>query len=371
MEIRRISKIQRPEPPGWFDGEKLRPHRRAGLQWIAVAISLACVAATTAGAVPFFSPNMGDYLLIGTGDAGDVGTSVAVSKFEIGANSEAVPMSGLSGPGLPGNAVPVFVGVGGNGDIAITDTDGNFDVSDLDIYGDTGIDCSGNNCNDGNSNSDFNGNNLTNSNGINQIVNLAGVTEEINAARNPTTGISSLLGNQTLTFSDGIWDSDLTILLAVGVTVFDFDTNGNDLKLEDANLLIDGPSGAYAIFRIPDEANFLVSNSNLVVGDAGIGMNNVLFYTDKPDDNQHINVNSSIVNGIAFWDLGDSGGEIHFDNVQGCTQAVADKVNVNNVRLNNCAAFSVVIPEPGTAVLLFFGLVGSGITRRHASKFKA
>ena len=235
-----------------------------------------------------------------------MGTSVAVSKFELGANSEAVPMSGLSGPGLPTNRRSGARGCRGKRRHRDHRHRRQIRRVDLDIYGDTGIDCSGNNCNDGNSNSEFNGNNLTTSNGINQIVNLAGVTEEINAARNPTTGISSLLGSQTLTFTDGIWDSDLTILLAVGVTVFDFDTNGNDLKLEGANLLIDGPRVPTRSSEFQDEANFLVSNSNLVVGDAGIGMNNVLFYTDKPDDNQHINVNSSIVTALhsgisGFW----------------------------------------------------------------------
>ncbi len=96
-----------------------------------------------------------------------------------------------------------------------------------------------------------------------------------------------------------------------------------------------------------------MSQANLVVGNGGIGLNNVLFYTDKPDNNQHIKLEDSIVNGVAFWDLSMTGGEITFNNVQGCTQAVGDKINLNDVRLNNCAA---VIPEPGTGLLLGLGL---------------
>jgi hypothetical protein len=278
-------------------------------------------------------------------------------------------MSGLVGsvPALPGNASTVQVGIGGNGDIAITHSNGNFDVSDIDIFGDTGIDCAGNrgSCNDGNSNSSFNNSGLANSNGLNGNVSLAAVSNEIDAARNLTTGIPALSGdfNFTLEFDDGKWDSELSIILSSGVTVFDFDTNSNDLLLENTNLVVDGPANAFAIFRIPDEANFKVSGANMLVGDGGIGLHNVLFYTDKPDNNEHINVNNSIINGIAFWDLGMSGGEIHFDNVQGCTQIVADKVNVNDVRLNNCAAFETV-PEPGTGLVLSLGLVGLVMTAR-------
>ena len=31
------------------------------------------------------------------------------------------------------------------------------------------------------------------------------------------------------------------------------------------------------------------------------------------------------------------GGEINIDNAQGCTQLIADKVNLNDVRFNRCA----------------------------------
>ena len=87
------------------------------------------------------TPEVWDYLLIARGDQSSIGTAVAVSDGELGANSSSVPMSGLSGsvPALPGNAAPVYVGTGGQGDIAITDNDGNFDVSNVEIFGDTGI----------------------------------------------------------------------------------------------------------------------------------------------------------------------------------------------------------------------------------------
>ena len=309
-------------------------------------------------AVGIASDHTSDYLLVGLGNQNDIGTAVAVSNFELGANSVSVPMSGLAGsvPSLPGNAQTVFVGVGGNGDVAVTHSNGNFDMSNVDIFGDTGIDCTGGlgNCDTGNSNSEFNGSALNNANGLNGNVDLSGVTGELAAAQSE---IPSFVGDHalSLSFGDGKWgDGDNVVInLALGITVIDIDTHENDLTLTNSNLLFDGPEGAFAIVRISDEANFLVSQSNIVVGDGGIGLNNVLFYTDKGDNNQHININNAIINGIAFWDLGNSGGEITFNNVQGCTQAIADKINLNDVRLNNCGA---AIPEPGTGLLVAVGL---------------
>jgi hypothetical protein len=267
----------------------------------------------------------------------------------------------------------VFVGIGGDGDIANTHLDGNFDLSNVDVWGDMGIDCAGplSTCNTGLSNTNFNGAPMTPSNGLNGNVDLSAVAAELASAK---FTIPTFVGDHSLFFdfsSDGKWDTvpdpapptaDEVINLALGVTVIDFDTGGNDLLLENKNLLIDGPAGAFAIFRIPDDANFEVSGANIVVGNGGIGLNNVLFYTDKEDNNQHVNVNDAIINGIAFWDLymGDppdnpAGGEITFNNVQGCTQVVADKINLNDVRLNNCAF--VATPEPAPSPLLGLALL--------------
>jgi hypothetical protein len=326
--------------------------------WIALALTgLLPLSAASLGT---FAPLTADYLLVGTGDQSIIGTATAVSNFELGANTSAVPMSGLAGsvPALPGNAQTVFVGIGGNGDIANTHFDGNFNLSNVDIWGDSGIDCSGplSSCNDGVSNTNFNGSAISPANGLNENVDLSGVLGELSTVK---ATVPTLVGDHSLFLdfsSDGIWDTNQTITLAVGLTVIDFDTGGNDLLLQNANLLIDGPAGAYAIFRIPDDANFLVSQANIVVGNGGIGLNNVMFYTDKPDNNQHIKLENSIVNGAAFWDLSMTGGEVTFNNVQGCTQVVGDKINLNDVRLNNCGA--MIVPEPGTGMLLGLGLVG-------------
>jgi hypothetical protein len=51
--------------------------------------------------------------------------------------------------------------------------------------------------------------------------------------------------------------------------VVDFSPGGNDLLLENTNLLINGEADSFVIFRIPDEANFLVSQANIIVGNNG------------------------------------------------------------------------------------------------------
>ncbi len=185
-----------------------------------------------------------------------------------------------------------------------------------------------------------------------------------------TSHIPTFVGDHSLLldFESGLWDTDLTIYLEPGITVIDFNTYGNDLKLENTNLFIDGAEDSFAIFRIPDEANFLVSNANIVVGDGGIGLNNVLFYSDKPDSNQHFNVSNAYIHGIAFWDLGMADGEIAFSNVQGYTQVVADHINLSDVVLSNYALDSSSAPMPEPTSMLLFGVgslvVGAALRKR-------
>ena len=350
---------------------------RAG-RGLAVALGLAWLVPLPAAAGGIFAPNTAEYILVGTGPQSVIGTATAVSNYELGANTAPVPMSGLAGsvPALPGDAQPVFVGIGGNGDIANTHIGGNFDLSNINIWGDSGIDCAGSlsSCNTGLSKATFNGAPMTASNGLNGNVDLSAVTAELDSAR---AAIPTLVGDHSILLdfsSDGVWDTDLTIELLSGVTVIDISTGGNDLLLENANLLINGAADSFAIFRVPDEANFLVSQANIIVGDGGIGLNNVLFYTDKPDNNQHIKLEDSIVNGVAFWDLSTDGGEITFNNVQGCTQGVADKINLNDVRLNNCAFIAnpdspgAPVPEPHAALLFAVGLTTVGWQLRGRQK---
>jgi hypothetical protein len=61
---------------------------------------------------------------------------------------------------------------------------------------------------------------------------------------------------------------------------------------------------------------------------------------------------------VAFWSLGDNGGVIDISNAQGCTQLIADIVDLDDVRFNRCE----FIPEPASLGLLAMG--GLAILRR-------
>lgn len=311
-----------------------------------------------AGAVPNYAA---EYLLIGTGPQ-STAVAAKASNWELGRNSASSPW--FNTESLPANALPVQTGIGGNGDTAITDTDGSFDFSDMDIWGDAGVDCAGNRGNCSNhSNTDFNGSSMSNANGIQGGVNLSGLTAQLASV---ASDIPSLQSDITLNFNDGKWSNNLLISLSLGLTVIDINTHGNDLLLEENNLVFDGPEGAYAIVRVPHEANFLATQSNIIVGDGGIGLGNVLFFSDKPDNNQHFNFNDTILNGVAFWDLSLEG-EIHLSNAMGCTQLVGSKIDMSDVRLNGCAT---AVPEPNTALLLGLGLAGLVASRSYCLSTK-
>jgi hypothetical protein len=310
-------------------------------------------------------PEASEFVLVGTGDAEVSGTTIAVSNFQIGANEAAVPMPGLTlVEPIPSDTLAVPIGVTGDGNMALTDPASTFNFSNLDIRGDLGVHCAGSasSCDDGASNTTSNGSSFPGS-GLTGDVDFAGLRAGLGAER---TAIPALPGDELLQFDGGDWDTSLRIEIAPGLTVFDIDTDGNDLLLQNRNLVIDGPADARAIFRIPDAANFLVSQATILLGDGGIEPGSVLFYTDKPDNDAHFSFSNAVVNGVAFWDLGDASGEVAFDNVQGCTQVIGDKLNLNDVRLTRCAF--VDVPEPSRPLLLATAAVMWGLRMRRGTQ---
>ncbi|MED5261328.1 MAG: PEP-CTERM sorting domain-containing protein [Myxococcota bacterium] len=309
------------------------------------------------------------YLLVGT----SINDSVLASNFEIGANQSAIPQSGLSLAESfpPPNTLPVFTGISSDGNVAVVDPNGQFNFSDLDIYADAGIgvQCAGStgSCNNGASNTSFNGLSFP-ANGLTGGVDFSALTLELDTVRGQINGLAAT-DTIDLTSSGGkISGGTTTINLLSGINVIDIltDTGGStDFLLENANLVIDGGADSSVIFRIEDDANMLVSQSAIVVGDGGIGLDDVMFFSDKNDNDTHFNLSNVVVNGVSFWDLSNFGdpSEISFNNVQGCTQAVGNKLNTGqNVRLTRCSFAPV--PEPGPGLLVAAGLVALGIQRR-------
>lgn len=334
------------------------------------------------------------YLLIGLGPESDfggrpgIGLALTVNSFEIGANKAPSPSTGdflsngssggptLLGnaPNIPLNALPVFSGVSNDGNIAITNLLGRFNLQGTGVYGDLGIRTAPAAvvADAGTSNSFYNDpqqfpNTFTptgltepgvsnNTGGFGSFVSPsdadpatridnagAGVTGNVNFnALNAELDsaraiIAALPSTGTLVVPEGIISQDTTILLNPGFNVIDIITPGGDFLLSNSNLVIDGPAGASAIFRMPDDGNLLVSNGNLLIGTGGIGLDGVLFFSDRPDNATHFSISNAIINGVAFWSLGASGGSISAVNAQGRTQLIADKITLDQVRFSRSA----------------------------------
>lgn len=376
----------------------------------ATAVSLSTL--VVAGPLPFSVKESQHYLLIGMGPINShmgqpgVGNAVNVNNFELGANKAPTPSPSSFGPGLLGNvpniplnARDVMTGIGGMGNVAITNAMGKFNLQDVGVYGKFGVrtQAARSFSDAGTQNSFFNDPNqfpntftptgytnpgvhkntggtgstvnpgaadqttrmdAPNWAGVTGNVDFSGLRAELAAARSTINSMSST-SVLNVSGSGGVINSHTTITLNAGLNVIDIVTGGSDFKVENCNLVINGGADSVAIFRMPGNANFLISNANILVGDGGIGLNSVLFYTDRQTNNQHFNFSNTILNGVAFWSLGLAGGEININNAQGCTQLIADKITLNDVRFNGCAFLA---PTPGTAAI--FGIAGLTFARR-------
>ena len=322
-----------------------------------------------------------------------------------------------SNPILPSNAAAVPQGITNDGNVAVTTTDGTFNFQDIGVYGDLGVQCAGTvaDCNDGTQNSFYNptldptdplafpntfwadtqSGVLVNpgdvpnafridpgvDHGVTGNVDFTDLEAEIAAAKlaipllaqTGTLDLSAAGGvikadtfdditaTGTITVTSTLVPDDtLVIELASGLNVIDIVTGGGiNVLLQDTNLLIDGPADAEAIFRVPADANFLVSNGNIIVSDT-MELDNVVFVSFKADTDTHFDFQNAILNGVSFWDLGMNGGTINASNAQGCTQFVADVIDNDNVRFSRCSV-GLQVPEPGSLGLLALGGVALAI----------
>ncbi|MBX3386586.1 MAG: hypothetical protein KF768_08445 [Phycisphaeraceae bacterium] len=405
---------------------RFSPIRGKGVVARAAAVMLsACGLSAGAGAnpIPFSTVESSHWLLVGMGPVNTsgqqpgVGQAVNVNNFELGANKAPTPapsnfLNSGGGPSLLGNvpniplnARPVASGICGNGNIAITHANGVFNLQDVGVYGDRGVWAQRAlpGANAGTQNSFFNDPNHfpntftstgftnpgvhNNTGGFGTNVNpgqavqstrmdannYAGVTGGVDhsALRNELasarTAINGLVSTQTLNVSGsgGTINSHTTITLQPGLNVIDIVTGGNDFKIENSNFVIDGPEMSAAIFRLPSNQNMLISNANVLIGNGGIDLGAVMFYTDRQNNNAHFNFSNTVLNGVVFWSLGLKGGEINIDNAQGCTQLIADKITLNDVRFCGCAFDTMtLVPSPGAAGLLAMAGLWAGRRRR-------
>ena len=317
-------------------------------------------------AAPLIVPNTLDYLLVGRGPSGTAVATKVSSSNSLGriytvpsATNPDVndnPPWPIPAPGTP----PTGNVISNDGNVAVTNSAGTYDFSNIDIWADKGIRCD--NGVQGRCEAQWSNSTLTNGTFANDPNEMAAIENELDAAHSTLSGLSptggwsvsgegSKNGSNQWEISSGVVDTNTVITLAPGQNVIEIDTGGNDFSMTNAHLAIDGPVGSSVVFIMEDEAtkNFKFTSSSVTIGNSGIGTNAVLFAVLSGSNDTNIDLSKVIVNGIAFWDLSEAGGKITMNNVQGCGQWIGDHLDFNDVQLSLCAHG---VPEPATFALL-------------------
>ena len=313
-----------------------------------------------------FAAPINDYLIVGTGD-GSLGATLQLSDSELGAlgfNPATSPPQG--NPAIPaGTPVPPFPTITRDGNVAITQTNGRVTASNSDIHalntgpispGRQGIDCAGSFAACTDNGSQISSNNRFNTSApapnFSALAQNNGVQGPIDLSLLQIPDFSGLAPTGTLAINSPI-QAQRTDTFGSGLNVIDITTNGNDLLLDTANWIINGPADAFVIFRVNAGSTLLSENGNFLLGTGGIGFNNVLFYLNAGQGEESFNFDNTEFYGFSFWDtLGFADNEAAFNNVRGCGQVITDQVNFNNVSMTRCAFVSNNVPEPGTLLLL-------------------
>ncbi|NJM55007.1 MAG: VPDSG-CTERM sorting domain-containing protein [Verrucomicrobiae bacterium] len=189
-------------------------------------------------------------------------------------------------------------------------------------------------------------------------------------------GTAPVLSHQY--FNDGTsFKYDIKLTLESGLNVIDIVTErdgnsiklGKDFEIKETNFIVDGPVDAFVIFRLLEGSDMKISQANVLMGQ-NIGMNNILFYADNENNDTHFDFNNTIINGAAFWSLGNNGGVININNAQGCTQLIADTISLDDVRFNRCAfgEMPMTVPDAGSSLaLLAISALGIAAIRRKSA----
>ncbi|QDT68234.1 hypothetical protein MalM25_11540 [Planctomycetes bacterium MalM25] len=160
-----------------------------------------------------------------------------------------------------------------------------------------------------------------------------------------------------------------------GFVFIDVNRGGDDWEINNSDVIIDGPDGVTAIFRVNGESNMNMSDSSIQIGEGGIlddGFGAIFYKGDSEGNDSSDAVfsgNNVVFNGIAFWELNegtddDGKNEIDIQNGQGCAQFIGSTVlHTSNSRFNRCTIHGVTIPEP-SSLMLAGGVALLGATRR-------
>ena len=335
------------------------------------------------------STELEKYFVIGTGANDD---AINIQNTELGANRKflsdgsAEPNTqGQAGPNTkgdfydggnrwsnnddtPDDAASVLEGIDWQGNLAVTDEDGEISLSDIDVYADTGVVCAAQSvghCKNSISKARYFADQVSNGNGVN--INSAITTSYDFSALNTemsswATFIEALPTDATITENIENQNSKdangphLTTFIDLpndgisdGIAVIDIDVGDNDFEITNSDWILSGSANQLYIFRILNGSNVNISKSSILLGDDGIGGSSggtvtelgAIFYhasEDSGSSDKVFNLNNVILNGIGLWDLNSSGDtEISVSNGQGCAQFLSPSVGMNNIRFTRCS----------------------------------
>ena len=228
-------------------------------------------------------------------------------------------------------------------------------------------------------------------NGINTGVDLSGVTAEVDATFAALNGLRDDSSSWTHVWTPGSGgdistdypgdEGDFVLSDQLGGSlqgvngnadaffaenIIYVDTGGNDFKFTNTNFILDGSFGQDFIFLLEEDANFLIGNSELLVGPQ-MDLFSTLWFVGG-DDKRTIDFSQSESVGMAFWNDSPEG-VIQANNYRACGQYVSQEVgDWNDFSVDRCApgmsAPPAVVPVPMALPLMMSGLVGLGLVSR-------
>lgn len=270
-----------------------------------------------AGTVGFSTAKTSDYLLIGTGERS--------SYYGVDVDNRRIA-----------------------GNIAITDSNGDIELSNVRVEGT--IDTTSASLSDV-----TNGLSNTTHQGINLSTDFTQLKSDLTTAKSWIEGLSA-----TQTRTDNI-KGNYTFYLSEGLNVIDLGISGSDFQIDgdgfgNETITIAKAPGVTgdvtAIFRVVNGKSFKVSQA--IIDNATGETGNVMFYSGSSApsptvqafnlSNMRTYAGNTIptpgdvtgIKSVSFWALGEHA-EININNAIGCTQLVADKINLNDVDLQLCA----------------------------------